>query len=68
MKVNIYVEIDISEKNESSDSIIDTGSSSEGNEYLGFDEFCSLYQKIHENSQNPKQVFQEGFSFLDVNK
>ena len=41
---------------------------SASNEYLSFDEFCLIFQKICENSQNPKQVFLEAFAFLDRNK
>lgn len=35
---------------------------------LNFEEFCAMFQKIYENSQNPKQIFLEGFAFLDSNK
>jgi hypothetical protein len=37
-------------------------------ENVSFEEFCSIFQKIYENSQSPKQIFIEGFSFLDLKK
>ena len=35
---------------------------------ITFEEFCEIFQKIYENSQNPKQIFYEGFSLFDRNK
>jgi hypothetical protein len=35
---------------------------------ISFEEFCEIFQKIYENSQNPKQIFYEGFSLFDRNK
>jgi Ca2+-binding EF-hand superfamily protein len=35
---------------------------------MSFDEFCVVFQKIYENSQNPEKVFLEGYAFLDQNK
>ncbi len=37
-------------------------------DYLTFEEFCEMFQKIYENSQNPKNIFLEGFAFLDQEK
>ncbi len=35
------------------------------NETINFEEFCQMFEKIHQNSQNPSQIFVEGFAFLD---
>lgn len=37
-------------------------------EVLTFEEFSSIFQKIYENSHDPKQVFMEGFAFIDKRK
>jgi Ca2+-binding EF-hand superfamily protein len=39
-----------------------------GEEILNFDEFCEIFKKIYENSQNPRNLFLDGFAFLDKNK
>jgi len=35
---------------------------------LTFDEFKDIFQKIYKNSHEPRQIFMEGFLFLDKNK
>lgn len=37
-------------------------------EYITFEEFCSIFQKIYENSQNPEKIFLEGYCYMDKDK
>ena len=37
-------------------------------EYITFEEFCSIFQKIYENSQNPEKIFLEGYGYIDKDK
>jgi hypothetical protein len=37
-------------------------------DYISFEDFCQMFQKIYDNSHNPKHIFLEGFAFLDQNK
>jgi hypothetical protein len=43
----------------------DTG---ENKNTVSLEEFCDLFHKIHENSQNPKNIFIESFSYIDTDK
>jgi hypothetical protein len=38
------------------------------NNIITFEEFCDIFKKFYQNSQNPKQIFYEGFSLFDRNK
>ena len=48
--------------NNASDSDGDKG------DYITFEEFCSIFQKIYENSQNPEKIFLEGYCYMDKDK
>jgi len=37
-------------------------------EILSQEEFKDIFQKIYKNSHDPKQIFMEGFRFLDKNE
>ena len=37
-------------------------------DYISFEEFCNIFKKIYENSQNPEKIFLEGYCFMDKDK
>ena len=53
---------DISNNN---DSNYDEKNSSD---YISFEEFCSIFKKIYENSRNPEKIFLEGYCYMDKDK
>ncbi len=40
----------------------------EQKDFLNMDEFKEIFQKIYTNSRDTKQIFMEGFQFLDKNQ
>lgn len=53
------------EDNENNNEGNDEKSSSD---IISLEEFCSIFQKIYENSQNPEKIFLEGYCYMDKNK
>ena len=61
-------------------SMNNSGGSSEGKDtteldeklgngdYISFEEFCNIFKNIYESSQNPNQIFLEGFCYMDKDK
>ena len=37
-------------------------------DYISFEEFCSIFKKIYENSRNPEKIFLEGYCYMDKDK
>jgi hypothetical protein len=50
------------------DNVDENDEDNKREEYISFDDFCKMFQKIYDNSHNPKHIFLEGFAFLDQNK
>jgi hypothetical protein len=37
-------------------------------DYISLEEFCNIFKNIYESSQNPNQIFLEGFCYMDKDK
>ncbi len=61
-KINNSNNDDVSNNN---DSNYDEKNSSD---YISFEEFCSIFKKIYENSRNPEKIFLEGYCYMDKDK
>ena len=61
-KINNSNNDDVSNNN---DSNYDEKNSSD---YISFEEFCSIFKKIYENSRNPEKIFLEGYYYMDKDK
>lgn len=46
----------------------DTNDEKVSSDIISFEEFCSIFQKIYENAQNPEKIFLEGYCYMDKNK
>jgi hypothetical protein len=44
------------------------GSQGDRNKYISFEEFKEIHQKIYDSTNNPKDIFNEGFRLLDKNE
>ena len=56
----------ISSKSNNNDSNYDEKNNS--SDYISFEEFCSIFKKIYENSRNPEKIFLEGYCYMDKDK
>ena len=61
-KINNSNNDDVSNNN---DSNYDEKNSSD---YISFEEFCSIFKKVYENSRNPEKIFLEGYCYMDKDK
>ena len=62
-KINNSNNDDVSNNN---DSNYDEKNNS--SDYISFEEFCSIFKKIYENSRNPEKIFLEGYCYMDKDK
>jgi hypothetical protein len=60
--------ISSSEENNASESNNSNDEKYNSNDYISFEEFCNIFKKIYENSQNPEKIFLEGYCFMDKDK
>ena len=54
---------DISNNNDSN-----SDEKNNSSDYISFEEFCSIFKKIYENSRNPEKIFLEGYCYMDKDK
>ena len=62
----------INQNNSNNDDISNNNDSNyddkNSSDYISFEEFCSIFKKIYENSRNPEKIFLEGYCYMDKDK